>query len=161
MGLLTTYRPCAASSRRVRPSCNSPGRVVRASILTMRDVDRESRHPEMLDRWLVRGAFVVVVTLQYSLINDFGYGTRWLAPVIEIILLVPLTALTLRADALARRAHTSQHWKRRHGIVSSTSCLVSRSSSSSLSPTAERSYHCWERCSLENLTMAGRCCWTR
>ena len=76
----------------------------------MRD-DRESRHPEMLDRWLVRGAFVVVVTLQYSLINDFGYGTRWLAPIIEIILLVPLTALTLRADTLARRAHTSQHWE--------------------------------------------------
>jgi hypothetical protein len=76
----------------------------------MRD-DRESRHPEMLDRWLVRGAFAIVVTLQYSLINDFGYGTRWLAPAIEIILLVPLTALTLRADALARRAHTSQHWE--------------------------------------------------
>jgi hypothetical protein len=73
--------------------------------------DDESRHPEMLDRWLVRGAIIVVVTLQFSLINDFGYGTRWLAPVLEIILLVPLTALTLRADVLAWHAHTSQHWE--------------------------------------------------
>src|SRR6476646_2176492 len=75
----------------------------------MRD-DRQSQHSEMLDRWLVRGAFAVVVTLQYNLINDFAYGTRWLAPVIEIILLVPLTALTLRADVVARHAHMSQHW---------------------------------------------------
>ena len=73
--------------------------------------DDESRHPEMLDRWLVRGAIIVVVTLQFSLINDFGYGTRWLAPVLEIILLVPLTALTLRADILAWNAHTSQQWE--------------------------------------------------
>ena len=73
--------------------------------------DRESRHPEMLDRWLVRGAIAVVVTLQLFLHNGFAYGTRWLAPVLEIILLVPLTALTLRADGLARNAHTSQDWE--------------------------------------------------
>jgi uncharacterized membrane protein len=72
--------------------------------------NRESQHPEILDRWLVRGAVAVVVTLQLSLINNFAYGTRWLAPILEIILLVPLTALTLRADALARHAHTSEQW---------------------------------------------------
>lgn len=64
----------------------------------------------MLDRWLVRGAFAAVVTLQISLINDFGYGTRRLAPFLEIALLVPLTVLTLRAEYLARRARTSQQW---------------------------------------------------
>ena len=37
-------------------------------------------HPDVLDRWLVRGAVAVVVTLQFSLINDFAYGSRWLAP---------------------------------------------------------------------------------
>jgi hypothetical protein len=73
--------------------------------------DRESAHPEMLDRWLVRGAVAVVVALQFSLINDFAYGGRWLAPVLETILLVPLTVLTLRADRLAWRAHTSQQWE--------------------------------------------------
>jgi uncharacterized membrane protein len=65
----------------------------------------------MLDRWLVRGAFAVVVTLQFSLINDFGYGTRRLAPVLEITLLVPLTLLSLRAEQLARHAHTSHEWE--------------------------------------------------
>lgn len=65
----------------------------------------------MLDRWLVRGAMAVVVTLQFSLINNFGYGTRWLAPVLEIILLVPLTALTLRAERIAWHAHTDQQWE--------------------------------------------------
>ena len=64
----------------------------------------------MLDRWLVRGAVAVVVTLQFSLINDFGYGSRRLAPILEIILLVPLTVLTLRAERLAWNAHTSQQW---------------------------------------------------
>src|SRR6478672_3950547 len=38
--------------------------------------DREFAPPQMLDRWLVRGAFAAVVTLQFSLINDFGYSTR-------------------------------------------------------------------------------------
>jgi hypothetical protein len=71
----------------------------------------EDVHPEMLDRWLVRGAVAAVVTLQFSLINDFGYGTRWLAPVVELILLVPLTAATLRAEALAWHAHTSRQWE--------------------------------------------------
>jgi hypothetical protein len=73
--------------------------------------DRESAHPEMLDRWLVRGAVAVAVTLQLSLINDFAYGTRWLAPAVELILLVPLTVLSLRAETLAWRAHTSQQWE--------------------------------------------------
>ena len=72
--------------------------------------DRESIRPELLDRWLARGA-AVVVTLQFSLINDFGYGTRRLAPVLEIILLVPLTVLTLRAERVAWHAHTDQQWE--------------------------------------------------
>jgi uncharacterized membrane protein len=70
--------------------------------------DRESARPEMLDRWLVRVAIAVVVTLQFSLINNFAYGARWLAPFVELILLVPLTLLTLRAERLAWHAHTTQ-----------------------------------------------------
>lgn len=54
---------------------------------------------------------MIVVALQLSLINDFGYGTRWLAPVLEIVLLVPLTALTLRAEVLAWHARTSERWE--------------------------------------------------
>lgn len=73
--------------------------------------DRAHEHPEMRDRWLVRGAIAVVVTLQLALINDFGYGTRWLAPVLEITLLIPLTALTLRAEQLASHAQTRRQWE--------------------------------------------------
>ena len=96
-------------------------------------------HPEMLDRWLVRGAVAAVVALQFSLIHDFGYGTRWLAPVVELIVLVPLTALTLRAERLAWDAHTSQQWKSANSTAGSTSRLEWSSSSSSASPTRDRS----------------------
>ena len=62
-------------------------------------------HPEMLDRWLTRGAIAAIVTLQFSLVNDFGYGPRRIAPFIELFLLIPITALTIRAERLAWRAH--------------------------------------------------------
>jgi hypothetical protein len=73
--------------------------------------DRESLRPEMVDRWLARGAVAGIVTLQLSLTNDFHLGTPWLAPALEAILLVPLTALTLRAEALAWHAHTPRQWE--------------------------------------------------
>lgn len=73
--------------------------------------DRDSAPLELLDRWLARGAVVVIVVLQFSLINDFGYGRRWFAPVVEIVLLVPLTALSLRAERIARHANTSRQWE--------------------------------------------------
>jgi uncharacterized membrane protein len=73
--------------------------------------DREPAHPKVLDRWLVRGAIAVVVTLQFSLINDLSYGGRWLAPVVEIILLVPLTILSIRAERLAWNARTPEAWQ--------------------------------------------------
>jgi uncharacterized membrane protein len=61
-------------------------------------------HPQMLDRWLTRGAVALIVTLQFSLINDFGYGPRRIAPFVELILLIPTTALTIRAERRARLA---------------------------------------------------------
>ena len=73
--------------------------------------DRERAHPNLLDRWLVRGAVAVIVTLQFSLINDFSYGARWLAPLLEIILLVPLTVLSIRAERVAWKARTTEEWE--------------------------------------------------
>ena len=73
--------------------------------------DRKSTHPEFLDRWLVRGAFAAIVTLQFSLINDFGYGPRRLAPVLELMLLIPAMALTFRAERIAWHAHTTHEWE--------------------------------------------------
>src|SRR5262244_2174592 len=72
---------------------------------------RKTPHPEMLDRWLARGAVAVIVILQFSLINDFGYGSRRLAPILELILLIPATALTLRAEWVAWHARTSDQWE--------------------------------------------------
>ena len=49
--------------------------------------------------WLARGAVVLVIGLQLQLIHDFSFGPNWLAPLLEIILLVPLsvgTAWTLK-----------------------------------------------------------------
>jgi len=68
-------------------------------------------HPELLDRWLTRGAIAVIVTLQFSLINDFGYGTRRIAPIVEIILLIPLTALMIRTERIASRARNRKEWE--------------------------------------------------
>lgn len=67
--------------------------------------------PELLDRWLVRGAIAVVVALQFSLISDFGYGPRRIAPVVELVLLIPLEALTIRAERIARRAQDRKAWE--------------------------------------------------
>jgi len=67
--------------------------------------------PELLDRWLARGAIAVIVTLQFSLINDFGFSSRRIAPVLEFILLIPITALSIRAERIARHAHTEQAWE--------------------------------------------------
>jgi len=72
--------------------------------------DRTSAHPEILDRWLARAAIAVVVALQFSLINDFGYGSRRLAPIAELILLIPITAIGLRAERVARYAHDQDQW---------------------------------------------------
>ena len=72
--------------------------------------DRQFRRSQMRDRGLVRVVVTTVVVLQLTLINDFAYGTRWLAPVLEIALLIPLMALTFRAEVLARDARTSEHW---------------------------------------------------
>jgi uncharacterized membrane protein len=71
----------------------------------------EHTHPKSLDRWLVRGAIAVVVTLQFSLINDFSYGARWLAPVLEIILLIPLVLRSIRAERIGRNAQTDAQRK--------------------------------------------------
>jgi uncharacterized membrane protein len=73
--------------------------------------DHEDAHPRVLDRWLARGAIAVIVMLQLSLINNFSYGTRWLAPALELILLVPLTVLSIRAERVAWNAKTPGEWE--------------------------------------------------
>jgi hypothetical protein len=63
---------------------------------------------QAIDFWLARGAVLVIVGLQIGIVNDLTIGPRWLAPALELALLIPLaTAWTQRR---ARTASTKQQW---------------------------------------------------
>jgi hypothetical protein len=74
--------------------------------------DVEPGYTTSLDLWLARGAVVSVIALQLGLINAVWLGAHWLAPTFEIILLIPLIALSARSERLAHRAKHSGEWKR-------------------------------------------------
>ena len=63
-----------------------------------------------LDFWLARGAIALVAVLQLLVVNDLSFGPRWLAPALELALLIPLSAATARNQGRARRAKTGEHW---------------------------------------------------
>jgi hypothetical protein len=88
-------------------AANAPRRVDSSGMT----VDRGGAHLELGDRWLARGAVLTIVVLQFALINNFGIVTRAFAPYLEIVLLVPLTVLTVRAERLALRARSGEEWK--------------------------------------------------
>jgi hypothetical protein len=67
-------------------------------------------HTQALDFWLARGAVAAVAALQILMINDLAVGPRWLAPGIEIALLVPLSFATAWNQRRARIASSEQHW---------------------------------------------------
>jgi hypothetical protein len=56
------------------------------------------------DFWLACGAIVAVAILQFFLINDLALGPRWLPPVAEIALLLPLAVLFRIRQRRVRRA---------------------------------------------------------
>ncbi len=59
-----------------------------------------------IDFWLARGAILIIVGLQLGLVNDLWVGPRWLAPTIELTLLVPLSLATAWTQKTARKAST-------------------------------------------------------
>lgn len=63
-----------------------------------------------IDFWLARGAIALIAGLQLLVVNDLSFGPRWLAPVFEIALLIPLSAATAWNQGRARRAQTREHW---------------------------------------------------
>nr|WP_288193765.1 hypothetical protein [uncultured Phyllobacterium sp.] len=63
-----------------------------------------------LDFWMARAAVLVVAGLQFLLVNDFSWGPRWLAPVIELLLLAPLSMATAWVQTRARQATTDEHF---------------------------------------------------
>ena len=83
-------------------------------------------HPERirtssLDFWLARGAIACVAGLQLLVVNELSLGPRWLAPALELALLVPLSAATAWNQGRARQATTDAHWasvRRHHRLIS-------------------------------------------
>jgi hypothetical protein len=63
-----------------------------------------------IDFWLARGAILVIVGLQLGLVNDLTVGPRWLAPLIELALLIPLSVVTAWSQKTARGAKTKSQW---------------------------------------------------
>lgn len=64
------------------------------------------------DFWLARGAVLFIVALQLGLVNDLTIGPHWLAPCIELALLIPLSVATAWTQRHARKASTVADWKR-------------------------------------------------
>ena len=65
---------------------------------------------QALDFWMARTAVVAIVVLQLLLINRVTIGPWWLAPGIELALLVPLSIATAWAQDEVVRATHEQHW---------------------------------------------------
>ncbi len=67
-------------------------------------------HTHALDFWLARGSVALVAVLQLLIINRLSIGPRWLGPVLELVLLIPLSMATAWTQARVRAATTAQHW---------------------------------------------------
>lgn len=64
-----------------------------------------------IDFWLARAAILVIVALQIGIVNDLTVGPRWLAPALELALLIPLSIATAWTQTRARKASTDAQWQ--------------------------------------------------
>jgi hypothetical protein len=70
-----------------------------------------SRDPiRELDIWLARAAVVAIIALQFLFVNDVTIVPRWVMPVLEVLLLIPLLVATAWSISRTRRASTEAHW---------------------------------------------------
>ena len=67
-------------------------------------------HTHASDFWFARGSVVVIAALQLSIINKLSIGPFWLAPALELALLLPLSLATAWTQGQARDATTDHHW---------------------------------------------------
>ena len=72
--------------------------------------DHKHLRSQQADRWLAKGAIVVIVALQLVIVNDLYVGARWLGPAVELALLVPLSIGSFLTHRSARRAATVDDW---------------------------------------------------
>jgi hypothetical protein len=75
-------------------------------------MNRSHRHlsTQPTDFWLARGAILVTVVLQIGIVNDLAVGPCWLAPGLELALLIPLSLATAWTQRRARGASTDTQW---------------------------------------------------
>jgi hypothetical protein len=69
------------------------------------------------DVWLARGAIVLIAALQMLFVNaHLTFGRRWMAPAVEMAMLLPLSVATAWSQQRARKATEDRHWLaiRRH-----------------------------------------------
>jgi hypothetical protein len=64
-----------------------------------------------IDFWLARGAVLIIVGLQVGIVNDLTVGPRWLAPSLELALLIPLSIATAWTQRRAYGASTNAQWR--------------------------------------------------
>ena len=62
------------------------------------------------DTWFARLAIVAIIALQTLVINDLALGPRWLAPTVELALLIPLSIASVWTQTRARLADAAHHW---------------------------------------------------
>lgn len=68
-------------------------------------------HTQAADFWMARCAIFVIAVLQLLLVNDFALWSRWLAPAVELLLLVPLSVATAWTQNRAKNASTDAHFR--------------------------------------------------
>jgi hypothetical protein len=79
----------------------------------MRNIRRAHQQlaTQAADFWLARCAVLAIVGLQIGIVNDLTIGPRWLAPCLELALLIPLSVATAWTQKRARKASTNAEWK--------------------------------------------------
>lgn len=76
-------------------------------------MDRSHRHltAQPTDFWLARGAILIIVLLQIGIVNDLAVGPRWLAPGLELAILIPLSLATAWTQTRPQSVeHVVRHW---------------------------------------------------
>ena len=68
-----------------------------------------------LDFWLARASVALIAGLQLLFVNsNLIAGPKWLAPLVEIAMLIPLSVATAWTQVQVRRATADHHWVRIH-----------------------------------------------
>lgn len=68
-------------------------------------------HTHALDFWLARSSVIVIVSLQFIMVNPLSIGPRWLAPALELAILAPLSFATAWTQDRVRKAKNDGHWQ--------------------------------------------------